>query len=43
MRKFRLRRDASAAFVVKIDRKSLTMVEDEIYEGLDVEELAAGG
>ena len=42
LRKFRMRRDASAAFVVKIDKKSLSMVEDDTYEDVSMEELALG-
>lgn len=37
-----MRRDACAALVVKIDKKSLCMVEDDTYEDLSMEDLALG-
>ncbi|PAV23983.1 glia maturation factor beta [Pyrrhoderma noxium] len=41
IRKFRLQPDASsAALVVKIDRKTLSMIEDEKYDNIEMEDLA---
>ena len=43
LRKFRFgRRNSSSVMVVKIDKKSLKMVEDETYDNISMEELAEG-